>query len=314
MAQTLFLLFKEARPRQWIKNLAVFTTALFTGQLFNPIILVISMKAFIAFCLLSSATYYLNDLIDFQKDQLHPYKKRRPIASGNISFKLAIPVLACLMAAGLILSKSINNSFFVAATSYVILQLAYSLVLKNIVVLDIMTIAIGYMLRIYAGEFATGYHISIWLSLCVISLSMFLAIGKRRAELTLLMSIKSDKLAVTRNTLLHYSEKLLDVYTSMFANTTWLTYTFYTFFEKPIRLTFSPRMTILSTEFLPELAERKWLMATIPLVLYGIMRYMQLIYEKAQGESPERILTSDVPLLTTVIVWCSMVFTIIYFL
>ena len=143
---------------------------------------------------------------------------------------------------------------------------------------------------------------------------MFLAIGKRRSELTLLLSIKSDRLAATRSTLVHYSEKLLDVYIAMFANTTWLTYAFYTFFEKPIRLTFSPRMTILSTEFLPELAERKWLMSTVPLVLYGIMRYMQLIYEKAQGESPEKILTSDIPLFATVMVWLVMVFTIVYLL
>lgn len=314
MAKTLFYLFKEARPRQWIKNLAVFTTVLFTGQLFNPLLLVISLKAFISFCLLSSATYYFNDLIDFKKDQLHPYKKKRPIASGKIPFKLAVFSMAILVLSGLGLAGSINTSFFVISLSYVILQLSYSTVLKNVVIVDIMTIAIGYMLRIYAGEFATGYHISIWLSLCVISLSMFLAIGKRRAELTLLLSLKSEKLAATRSTLVHYSEKLLDVYTSMFANTTWLTYTFYTFFEKPIRLTFSPRVTILSTEFLPELAERKWLMATIPLVLYGIMRYMQLIYEKAQGESPEKILTSDIPLFLAVLIWGAMVFTIIYFL
>jgi 4-hydroxybenzoate polyprenyltransferase len=314
MAETLFYLFKEARPRQWIKNLAVFTTVLFTGQLFNPISIEISVRAFITFCFLSSATYYLNDLVDFQKDQLHPYKKKRPIASGKISFRLAVTILIILVFLGLALAKSINNSFFAAAITYLLLQVAYSFVLKNITVLDIITIAVGYMLRIYAGEFATGYHISIWLSLCVISLSMFLAIGKRRSELTLLLSIKSDRLAATRSTLVHYSEKLLDVYIAMFANTTWLTYAFYTFFEKPIRLTFSPRMTILSTEFLPELAERKWLMSTVPLVLYGIMRYMQLIYEKAQGESPEKILTSDIPLFTTVIVWLIMVFTIVYLL
>lgn len=314
MAQTLFYLFKEARPRQWIKNIAVFTTVFFTGQLFTPNLLNLSFKAFISFCLLSSATYYFNDLVDFKKDQLHPYKKNRPIASGKISKNLAISVLVVLTISGITLSKSINNGFFVAAISYIILQIMYSVALKNIVVVDIMTIAVGYILRIYAGEFATGYHISIWLSLCVISLSMFLAIGKRRAELTLLLSLKSEKLLATRSTLIHYSEKLLDVYTSMFANTTWLTYTFYTFLEKPIRLTFSPRMTILSTQFLPELAERKWLMLTIPLVLFGIMRYMQLIYEKAQGESPEKILTSDVPLGFTVFLWGAMVFTIIYFL
>jgi 4-hydroxybenzoate polyprenyltransferase len=314
MAQILFQLFKEARPRQWIKNLAVFITVFFTGQFTNPELFSISFKAFIVFCLLSSATYYFNDLNDFKKDQLHPYKKNRPIASGKIPFRLATTVLSILVVSGFILASTVNKSFFIISISYVILQLSYSLILKNFVIIDIMAIAIGYILRIYAGEFATGYHISIWLALCMISLSMFLAIGKRRAELTLLLSIKSEKLAATRNTLVHYSEKLLDTYTSMFAVSTWLTYTFYTFFEKPIRLTFTPKVTFFSTEFLPELAERKWLMMTIPLVLYGIMRYMQLIYEKAQGESPERMLTADVPLLTTVLIWAGMVFTIIYFL
>ncbi len=267
-----------------------------------------------AFCAIASATYYFNDLIDFKKDQLHPYKKRRPIASGRIPFNLAVVILILLVIIGLTLAFSINNSFFAIIIVYLILQIAYSLVLKNITVIDIMTIAVGYILRIYAGEMATGYHISIWLSLCAISLSMFLAIGKRRAELTLLLSIKSDKLAETRHTLVHYSERLLDAYTSMFAFSTWLTYISYTFFEKPIRLVFSPKVTIFSTEFLPELAERKWIMVTVPLVLYGVMRYMQLIYEKAQGESPEKILTSDIPLLSTVLLWLGLTFTIIYFL
>jgi len=161
MAETLFYLFKEARPRQWIKNLAVFTTVLFTGQLFNPVSMEISIRAFITFCFLSSATYYLNDLVDFQKDQLHPYKKKRPIASGKISFPLAISILIILVILGLILAKSINNSFFVVSITYLLLQVGYSFVLKNITVLDIITIAVGYILRIYAGEFATGYHISI---------------------------------------------------------------------------------------------------------------------------------------------------------
>ncbi len=314
MAKTLFYLFKEARPRQWIKNVAVFTTIFFTGQLFNQDLFRLTLRAFAVFCFLSSATYYFNDLIDYKKDQLHPYKKLRPIASGKISFSLAVFVLFTLATTGLIMAHTINSSFFIISLMYVALQLSYSTVLKNLVIIDIIAIAVGYMLRIYAGEFATGYHISIWLSLCVISLSLFLAIGKRRAEFTLLTSIKSEKMAATRQTLVHYGEKLLDLYTAMFAFSTWFTYILYTFFEKPIRLTFSPKVTILSTQFLPELAERKWIMATIPFVLYGIMRYMQLIYEKAQGESPEKILTSDVPLFSTVLIWGIMVFTIIYFL
>lgn len=252
--------------------------------------------------------------MDRKKDQLHPYKKARPIASGKISVSLAIAVLAGLMIAGLFLAKSINLGCLIIALIYLILQIFYSLLLKNIAVVDIVTIAAGYIIRIYVGELATGYHISIWLFLCVISLSLFLAIGKRRAELTLLLATSNSKVSETRKTLVHYSEKLLDVYTSMFANSTWLTYAFYAFFEKPTKIDFKPQFTLLSPEFMPEITERKWLMITIPLVLFGIMRYMQLIYEKAQGESPEKILTTDIPLLSTVLIWGAMVFTIVYFL
>jgi hypothetical protein len=161
---------------------------------------------------------------------------------------------------------------------------------------------------VYAGEAATGYHISIWLALAALSLALFLAIGKRRSELTLMQGYKGALPQDTRSSLSHYSEKLLDTYTAMFANSTFISYAFYTFLERPSGRGFFFRNYY---DFAAELPERKWMMITIPFVLYGIMRYMQLIYE-GKGESPEKILTTDKPLLTTIILWALSIFIVIY--
>ena len=177
--------------------------------------------------------------------------------------------------------------------------------------LDILFIAASFILRVFAGEVATGYHLDIWLFLTVISGALFLAIGKRRSELTLLSGWDGATAAKTRATLSHYSERMLDVYISMFANSTWITYAFYTFLQKPPVL----RKTVgnLFDQFnLDTLSERKWLMITIPLVIYAVMRYLQLIYEKNQGESPEKVLLSDRPLIFTAALLGMMLFGIIY--
>jgi hypothetical protein len=171
-----------------------------------------------------------------------------------------------------------------------------------------MTITAGYFIRVYAGEAATGYHISIWLALAALSLALFLAVGKRRAELTLIQGYKGVVPKDTREALSRYSERLLDTYTAMFANSTFITYSFYTFLERPVHEGFFFRGY---TNFAFDFMGRKWLMISIPFVLFGIMRYMQLIYE-GQGESPEKILTSDPPLLITVILWVLSVFVVIY--
>lgn len=211
------------------------------------------------------------------------------------------------------IALEVSQSFLFIMLLFYLLQICYSFYLKNIILLDILAISAGFILRFFAGEIATGYHLNIWLFLTVISASLFLAIGKRRSELTLLSSWGDITPEKTRKTLLHYSEKMLDVYISMFANSTWITYAFYTFLEKPI---VSTRIidAIFDQTNLYFLEDRKWLMLTIPLVIYGIMRYLQLVYEKNQGESPEKILLSDLPLITTVILWAASVFTFLYVL
>lgn len=300
-------LVKAVRPRQWLKNLALFASVIFTGQLFDRQMFLTSVFAFVVFCAVSSANYLLNDVMDRKKDRKHPFKKNRPIAAGTVPVHVAVGLSAVLLGVGLLAAARINTSFFLMTLLFSSLAFSYTLALKHLAVIDILTIALAYFLRVYAGEAATGYHLSVWLSLAVFSLSLFLAIGKRRSELTLLQNYSHANPTDTRAVLGHYSEKLLDTYTAMFANSTWITYAFYSFLERPPESQWTYRNFLLET-FPPE---RKWLMVTIPFVLFGIMRYMQLIYE-GKGESPEKILTSDVPLVSTIIVWGLSAIVVIY--
>lgn len=308
MGKLLYAILKAARPRQWLKNVALFTTVFFTGQLFRPEPFFISSLGFIAFCLLSSSNYIFNDVLDVEADRKHPFKKFRPVASGKLPVNVALLTSFILLSMGLLLSKYIGQSFFIFSILFITLQYTYSVLFKKISVIDIIAITIGYVLRVYAGEAATGSHISIWLALAALSLALFLAIGKRRAELTLIQSYQGVLPKDTRASLSHYSEKLLDAYTSMFATSTFISYTYYTFLARPINegLFFKNY-----NDFITDFPERKWMMVTIPFVLYGIMRYMQLIYH-GKGESPEQVLTTDFPLLSTVILWATATMVVIY--
>lgn len=178
--------------------------------------------------------------------------------------------------------------------------------------IDILLLATGYILRVYGGEVATGFHISVWLLLTTVALSLFLAVGKRKSELTLISQMPGAQITAIRKTLSHYSDSLLNVYASIFATSAFIFYSLFTFLENPqgLKIGFS----LLLPDFLPPYLQRKWLMITIVPVVYGLMRYLQDIYEKHEGESPEKVLLSDIPLLSTVIVWAIMVIGIIYFL
>lgn len=237
---------------------------------------------------------------------MHPVKKYRPVASGQLSIPVALAFSILLVALGVWLAAGTTASFLVIAFFYLLLQLSYSLFLKHIAVLDILALAFGYILRVLAGEFASGFHVTFWLLICVISLSLYLAIGKRRTEMTLLAKFKEN----TRPALGHYSAKLLDAYLAMFANSTWFSYALFTFLEPPIAPNY-PLIYYIEDLF-PAGLTRKWLVVTIPFVLYGLMRYTQLVYEKQEGESPEKVLLGDKPLLTTVIIWVLIVIFLIY--
>lgn len=311
MIKLLYNILRLVRPRQWIKNFAVFAAITFAGELFNHTSFYNVVLAFIAFCGLSSATYIVNDIFDVKKDRLHPFKKARPLASGEIPVSFGFSFALFLIAASLLLAKTIAPAFFGISVLYLVIQFLYSSFIKSIPVLDILAIASGYILRVYGGEFASGFHISVWLLLTTISISLFIAIGKRRSELTLLSGRSDANIAATRKTLSHYSERLLDVYTSIFATGTFISYSLFTFLENPGG--FKLNLDILIPSGLSAFLERKWLMITIIPVVYGIMRYLQDIYEKNEGESPERVLLSDFPLLIDVILWVILVVFLIYF-
>ena len=311
MKKKLYNILRLLRPRQWIKNFAVFAAIVFAGRLFEPGPFQNVVIGFFVFCALSSAIYISNDLADIEKDRLHPFKKFRPIVHGDVSIPLAILLAVILTIASFIVGfLFVTPAFFISIVVYAILQFSYSLVLKNIAVIDILALAAGYILRVYAGEFASGFHISVWLLLTTISLSLFLAIGKRRSELTLISQYPPQMIAKTRQSLSHYSERLLDVYASVFATSTFISYALFTFLESPSRFKIS--LGIFMPDFLPEFFQRKWLMITIFPVVYGLMKYLQDIYEKHEGESPEKVLLSDRPLIIGVLLWIFLVITIIY--
>lgn len=298
------------RPRQWIKNFAIFAAIVFSGQLFDLILLERVAVGFFLFCGLSSASYIVNDIFDIEKDKLHPFKRFRPLAHGDISIPTALIIAISIIIFCLYFSFFISHAFFLVCLLYLIIQLLYSFSLKEIAIIDILAIASGYIIRVYAGEFLTGSHSSVWLLLTTVSLALFLAIGKRRSEITLISEKKDANIMAIRKSLSHYSERLLDVYASIFATSIFISYALFTFLENPQG--FKPEVSILLPDFLPAFFQRKWLMITIVPVVYGLMRYLQDIYEKHEGESPERVLLSDKPLLATVLIWAIMVIAIIY--
>ncbi len=308
MVKLFWGLFRAARPRQWIKNFAVFAALIFSGTLFDPTSQLKAFEAFVYFCAFSSATYFLNDVFDIERDRLHPFKKKRPIASGLIPAPLAITLALIIIAVFLPLSYKLSPAFFFAALTYLIMQVFYSAYLKQVILIDVLVIAAGFVLRVYAGVWAIDAHLNVWFLLSITSFALFLAVGKRRSERTLMTSQASRH----RETLLHYPENLLDILTSMFANSAWLTYAFFAFLQPPIHA--RRVISVFLGGFELPFAEAKYLMATVPIVLYAVMRYLYIIYEKKEGESPERIILTDTPLLSAVLIWAVLVLGIIYFL
>jgi 4-hydroxybenzoate polyprenyltransferase len=314
MKKALRDLLRLLRPRQWIKNLAIFAAITFNGGLLDPTAFTNVFYGFLIFCAISSGIYVINDIFDVKKDRLHPFKRFRPLASNDISIPTAIGIAAILISSGMIASYFLNTPFFLITLAYLLLQIFYSLYLKHVAVIDILGLAGGYILRVYAGELVAGaqYHISVWLLLTTISLSLFLAVGKRRRELTLVSEHNTANIAAIRRSLSHYSERLLDVYASIFATSTFISYALFTFVGFTQNNSFTN--DILLPDYLPEsLQGKKWIMLSILPVVYGLMRYLQDIYEKHEGESPEKVLFSDKSLLATVIIWILLVVGIIYF-
>ena len=295
---------KVSRPVHWVKNLALFAALIFSRQLFVSIPFTRVLWAFVAFSLASSAAYIFNDVLDIKLDRLHPTKKNRPIASGKLAIPIALSVAFAFAVVSLYLSACLNSIFFFLVLTYIIFQIAYSLGLKNIVIIDILIIAAGFIIRVYAGAFVIDAHLSVWFLLCVISVALFLASGKRRAELNLI----KETAEVTRKSLTIYKRELLNSYVTMFGNAAWMSWALYSFFE-------SPKASLPVWLFLAELSRtttiNKLLMITIPIVIFGIMRYQSLIFED-RTEAPEKLLLTDKPLIISALLYGALIIWILY--
>jgi 4-hydroxybenzoate polyprenyltransferase len=296
---------RAMRVNQWIKNLLVFTAVIFSGKLFDLWIVGQAIIAFGIFCLLSSTSYLLNDIIDYPYDKKHPVKRYRPIASGEISMQQATFTVFLLTVISLLLSLLFSVNFFFLALVFILLHFFYSLYLKKFPTVDIFTISLSFILRAIGGEVVTGYHIPVWLLLTIFFISLFMATVKRHAEL-----ITHGR--ETRESLYRYQEHFLEFLTTTFAASTIIAYATYTYVEKipQVNTIFTPFMSA----YLPGFEARKWMMVTIPLVVYGIARYAQLLYEKVEGERPEKIITKDIPLVAIIIMWVTTIVLFMYVL
>ena len=311
----LYLLLRTARPRQWIKNISVYAALFFTGFLFTvpedgPSYFLKVSLAFVVFCFLTSTVYIINDIIDKDADSHHPFKRKRPIASGALPIPVAMFGAGVSITVVIFLSLWLPLFFKLLIFSYLILQLLYAKFLKHIPILDISAIATGFLIRVYAGAVVVNLHMSVWFLMTVISASLFLAVGKRQSERTLLSGKDESLMAQTRKILKRYSQRLLDQYTAMFGTATWLTYALYTFQDEgqlPV-----PQFSGIYDALPKTLHSQKLLMLTLPFVIYGVMRYLHLIYERNEGESPERVLLTDKPLLLTVFAFSISAFILIY--
>lgn len=278
------------RPRQWAKNVFVLAPLVFAGKLFEPHATLSAVAAMLAFCALSSSVYLLNDVRDREADRLHPTKKNRPIAAGEIAPSTALAAAAVLGAVSLAASFALSRSFGAVALAYAVSNLAYSLGLKRVVILDVMIVASGFLLRAWGGALVLPVAISHWLILCTGLLALFLGFVKRRQEISSL-----DGGAATRPILREYSLPFLDQMISIVTGATVVAYALYA--------------------FSPEVAEKlgtQHLGLTIPFVLFGIFRYLYLVHQKGEGENPTALFLGDGPLLLDIALWGAAVVVALY--
>ena len=264
------------RPRQWTKNLLLFAGIVFAAKLGDPVRWLQAVAAFVAYCAASSAAYLVNDIRDVAADRLHPVKRARPIARGELESRAALALAAALAGVALALAAALGPRSLACIAGFVALQGAYSLRLKSLELVDVLTIAGLFVLRAAAGAIAVDVRISDWLLLCTFLLALFVALGKRRAELGL-EGVKA------RPSLSGYSVALVDQLLAIVAAATIAAYAAYALTAH----------------------DSRWLLATVPLVVHGLFRYLLLLHRRGLGEEPETLLVEDGPLLVTVAVWAA---------
>lgn len=275
------------RPKQWTKNFIVPAAAVFSINIITIEQMLAAVLAFVLFCLMSGCVYVLNDFMDRERDKKHPEKCHRPIASGKLHPYTAIMTGILVFIGTVFGAYQLNPAFTAILLVYFSMNIAYSLYLKHIVILDVMIIAAGFVLRAIGGGIAIDVPVTPWFILCTLLLSLFLAIGKRRNEVFML----EDNGESHRKVLRRYSLPLLDQLTSIVTTATIMSYALYTFTSgKPVEM-----------------------MCTIPLVIYGMFRYLYLVHIEKKGGAPEKILLHDKPILYTVILYLVLVIGILYF-
>ncbi|WP_058867637.1 decaprenyl-phosphate phosphoribosyltransferase [Chloracidobacterium thermophilum] len=286
-------LLKAMRPQQWTKNVLLFPALLFSQNLFHWRETVLVCAACAVFCLLSSGVYLLNDLLDIESDRAHPLKRHRPLASGALPVPVGIAACAFLSAGALAAAFWLSTPFAWTALAYFLLQVAYTVRLKHVVILDVGCIAAGFVLRAIAGGQVIAVTISSWLLICAMLLSLFLALGKRRHELLLL----EDGATAHRRILGEYTPDLLDQMISIVTAATVVCYTFYTVAPETVAKFGTTRLVF-----------------TVPFVLYGIFRYLYLIHRRQMGGSPEKALLNDGASLVNLVLYGLAVVVILYWL
>jgi len=284
------LILKTMRPRQWTKNVFVFAALVFDGKLGRLPLVAQTVAAFVAFCLISSVVYIINDVVDIEKDRAHPTKRWRPLASGQLSRRVALGAAAILAALALGGAFAWRSELGWVVLGYLALNLAYSFYLKRIVIVDVLSIAAGFVLRVVAGVVVVDVvRFSPWLYVCTTLLALLLGLGKRRHELTLLAGGATAHRAI----LDHYTIPFLDQLIGLVTSTTIIAYSLYTFSA-------------------PNLPPNDLMMVTIPFVIYGLFRYLYLIHVRGEGGAPDELLLRDLPLLLSVALWGLAAVAILY--
>ncbi len=284
------------RPWQWSKNLILFAGLVFSVHMMEPAYDGRALAAFLVFCLASSAVYVLNDVFDVNRDRIHPRKRHRPIPAGRIGIPQAVALFGGLVIITMVVSYRLGGAFFLSLSVFFLINIAYSARLKNLVILDVLMIAMSFVVRAIAGvmalrPFDPAIELSPWLLVCTLFLALFLGFGKRRHELTILEATASDH----RATLGQYSRPFLDQLITVAAAATLIAYAIYTIAPGTLNKFHSPALVF-----------------TIPFVVYGLFRYLYLVQVREEGGSPSRTLYRDVPILLTTLGWVIAVVVVIY--
>jgi 4-hydroxybenzoate polyprenyltransferase len=290
MANKAVALVRSLRPEQWLKNGFVLAPIVFSARAGDLEAWSRCLMAVVAFCAASSATYLVNDVLDRKADRSHPTKRLRPIAAGEVSVGVALLTAAALVAVAAVIAVMLGGWFPAALGSYLVLTILYSLLLKEAVFVDVLVVAAGFVLRVVGGAVAIDVPISRWILLCAYLLALYLALGKRRSELALL----GEEAGNHRVVLGHYTLPMVDQAISVVLGATVLAYALYTVAPDTVAKVGS-----------------EGLMATVPVVLYGLFRYLYVLHRHELGGSPTRVLITDRPLLICVVVWIAIAAAVI---